>query len=450
MSSGSSIAAGSTTSALTTDTRSTAATGRGRSGGRGRGRGSGRGTAGRGTPRPRSTGFRGTTIEMGGNVFECYEEQTDRRQYIKTVDALQGHVKKTMKYPEDLASLFASECRMPVLVRPPKPVPPPPVPAAEGEAAQAALDNEEFEADLEVWKADLHELSKRKTTLRGNLSAIHAVIWGQCSEAMKSKLKSLSGYETSASEDNCEWFLRNINAITMQFDAKHNGYISMLDATANFLNCRQGQQQTVSNYMETLKSHVDTIEYHGGTVVLNPNLAPNRALDGTPLSAAERMKISRDCTLAAALLRGADKTRYGSLITSLDNQFSNGKDRTSRQRTAYWSPIRPRSTRFRLKPAQGQREPTLTEPTRTALRRNPPSQGRQFGNDVCSAINSHRRDQRRPPRGRHVLPLQQHRSLRVRLSQRLLHDYVPRHHFTAKRLGPRPRRHDHRPFVGSP
>jgi hypothetical protein len=94
-----------------------------------------------------------------------------------------------MKYPEDLASLFASECRMPVLVRPPKPVPPPTVPAAAGEAAPDAPDDEEVEADIEVWKADLRELSKRKTTLRGNLSAIHAVIWGQCSEAMKAKLR---------------------------------------------------------------------------------------------------------------------------------------------------------------------------------------------------------------------------------------------------------------------
>ena len=157
------------------------------------------------------------------NVFECYEEQTDLRQYIRTVEALQGYVKKTMQYPEDLASLFASECYMPVLVRLPKPIPPPVVPAAEGEAPVAAPDDDDNEADIEVWKADLRELLKRKTTLRGNLSAIHAVIWGQCSEAMKAKLKCLSNYEARAEKDNCEWFIRTINAITMKFDAKHNG-----------------------------------------------------------------------------------------------------------------------------------------------------------------------------------------------------------------------------------
>ena len=65
---------------------------------------------------------------------------------------------------------------------------------------------------------------------------------------------------------------------------------------------------------------------NGGTVVLNQNLAPARSPDGVPLSQAERTKIARDSTLAAALIRGADKTRFSTLITSLDNQFSNGRD----------------------------------------------------------------------------------------------------------------------------
>ena len=39
-----------------------------------------------------------------------------------------------------------------------------------------------------------------------------------------------------------------------------------------------------------------------------------------------RTKIARDCTLGAALIRGADRTRFGTLQTTLENQFCNGKD----------------------------------------------------------------------------------------------------------------------------
>ena len=75
-----------------------------------------------------------------------------------------------------------------------------------------------------------------------------------------------------------------------------------------------------------MKSHIDTVEYHGGTLVLNPNLAPETAPDGRKLSQTERTKIARDCTLGAALIRGADQTRFGTLQTTLENQFCNGKD----------------------------------------------------------------------------------------------------------------------------
>ena len=103
----------------------------------------------------------------------------------------------------------------------------------------------------------------------------------------------------------------------MQFDEKHHGNTSMLDATAGLLNCRQQIGQSVaSNYLEAIKKHIDTIEYHGGTIALDIDLAPETAADGRKLSEKERTKIARDCTIGAALIRGADRTRYGTLQTS--------------------------------------------------------------------------------------------------------------------------------------
>jgi hypothetical protein len=93
MSSGNSTAADTTVSGLTMTTGRGTSAGRGRGVGRGRGARGGRGY-GRG-PRSRSTGFKGTTSEMNGNVFECYDEQTDRRQFAKTVEALEGYVKES-------------------------------------------------------------------------------------------------------------------------------------------------------------------------------------------------------------------------------------------------------------------------------------------------------------------------------------------------------------------
>jgi hypothetical protein len=95
------------------------------SNGRGNGRGRGRlrsANEGRGQGmRTQTTAFKRSTAEMNGNVFECYEEQTDRRQYAKTLEALESHAKKTLKFAKDLAPLFAETMTEPTLTLPDDP-----------------------------------------------------------------------------------------------------------------------------------------------------------------------------------------------------------------------------------------------------------------------------------------------------------------------------------------
>ena len=250
---------GTTVSGLTTEAgRSTAGRERG---GRGRGRG-GRGHSRSGRP-PRSTGFRGSVSEMDGNVFECHDEQSDRRQFAKTVEALKGHVNQTLKNAEDVACLFGIEPKQPSIEKP-------------------VLPEDADEGDRELWREDLKDLNKRRRVLRGNLMAIEAIIWAQCSEAMKAKVKALKGYLTATEENDCKWFLGSIQSVMMQFDAKHKGYIAMLNATAGFVNCRQHPNQTADHYMEAMRAHVDTVEYHGGRIASTQAWLPRRHLMEPP------------------------------------------------------------------------------------------------------------------------------------------------------------------------
>ena len=305
MSTNASVSAETAVSGLTSDT---SGRGRGRGGGgRGRGRGgrSHQRSSGRGV---RTSTFKGATPEMNGNVFECFDEQTDRRQYAKTVEALDGYVKKNLKYSEDLTPLFLTQMTLPVLTKPPKP--------------GAGAD----ETDIIIWQEDVKDYSKRTRILRENLGAIQAVVWGQCSEAMQTKLKAISVHVEKAAEHDCAWFLKSIKAITMQFDDKRNGYYSLLDAMAGFLNCRQQQGQTVDRYLDSMNGWVDTIEHHGGSIVYNPRLAPAFKDDGTPYTDDEREAIARDRTLGVAMIRGADPTRYGTLIGELANSYNSGSN----------------------------------------------------------------------------------------------------------------------------
>ena len=54
---------------------------------------------------------------------------------------------------------------------------------------------------------------------------------------MKAKIKSLNEYTKNAKTNNCHWLLKNILSVTLQFDQKRNGYLAIMDAHMNLLNC---------------------------------------------------------------------------------------------------------------------------------------------------------------------------------------------------------------------
>ena len=299
------------TSTATTGDAGRAPGGRGRGGRSGRGyyRGSGRGEVG-GPGRSGSgrTTFKGDTEDMNGNVFQCFSEQRDRRQYEKTVEALEGYVKKTLKYHEDIADLFdLDEMRNPEIQKP-------------KELGEKATD-----LDKAIQQEEAKDYVKRTRILKSNMSTIFSVIWGQCSEDMKTKLKSTPGFAEATKED-CTWLLKKIKGISLKFDEKRNGFLSALDARGSFLNCRQKQGQTNVSYRDEMKAWADTIEFYGGSVAECYLLVPENGPDGAKLSVSERKKVAKDRTLGVAYIRRADTDRYGLLITELSNNYAKGKD----------------------------------------------------------------------------------------------------------------------------
>jgi len=183
---------------------------------------------------------------MNGHVFECFEEQRDRKQFAKTREALGEYSRKKLKYPEDLAPLFATSIGTPQVAQP--------APLGEGADKVTTL----------IWNETIKEFVKRTRELRSNLATVYAVAWGQCSETMRTKIKSMEGYEAQREADNCTWLLQNIRAVTLQFDAKRNIFLSLLDARCSFLTCRQQPGQTVDSYVATMRGWAETIESYGG------------------------------------------------------------------------------------------------------------------------------------------------------------------------------------------
>jgi hypothetical protein len=139
---------------------------------------------------------------MNGHVFECYEERGDCTQFPKTLKALNEYVAKNMKYPEDLKPIFAETMTAPTLTEPP-------------DITDAATKRE-----LLIWETSLKSYSRRSEELKSNLTKLYAVIWGQCSEAMRNKLRALDEFTEENKNNNCIWLLNEIKGVTHQFDTK--------------------------------------------------------------------------------------------------------------------------------------------------------------------------------------------------------------------------------------
>jgi hypothetical protein len=258
---------------------------------------------------PRSTRasfFKGAPEGMNGHTFGCFNEHSDKRQYVKTVEALEQHATKTYRFSEDFASLFVTEPSPPEIAKPKSP----------------PKEGRDKTDDL-IFKEQVKQYVSRCAALKGNLAVIWSVAIGQCTEAMKAKLFSIQEYEKKRKESDCHWLLKSILSITLQFDKRRNGYLAVMEAYQNFLNCKLTTTQTVAEYWQQLTLWSDTIEHHGGTIVVNYLLASLTDIRGTIRTVDERKEAA---TLAMALLRGADRTRFGTLLDHLANQYAAGRD----------------------------------------------------------------------------------------------------------------------------
>jgi hypothetical protein len=277
--------------------------------------GANRGTRGNRGGRTRSnttstsrTLFKGDTEDMNGNVFQCYEEQVDRRQYAKTIEALDAYVKKKLTYSADLAPLFAAKMGVPIIDLP-------------SDLAAGAGDTMKM-----IFAEEVKEYVKRTRVLASNIATVFAVIWGQCSENMKARLKTHDSYADKAAKNDCFWILRQIKSVTLQFDESKNAILSLLDAQQSFLSCKQLPGQSADDYADSLIGWAETIETHGGTVAVNHKLIPETGSDGSVRDEQSRKAMAREQTLAMALIRNSDRSKYGTLITDLANQYAMGRN----------------------------------------------------------------------------------------------------------------------------
>jgi hypothetical protein len=229
----------------------------------------------------------------------------------------------------------------------------------------ANLDKAAYDTDMGrrmIWETTMKAYMRCTEKMESNLRAIYAIMWGQSSPMMQSKLESLDEYEARSTDCDCVWLLKEIQGIMHRFEGTPNVFISLDDAWCNYCSYHQGAQQSLHEYLKEYQLLVQVLEHYGAAIggegpyfesvkdrlrtTLLSTVAPQelhkRAVDAAKLQ-----------TIAIGFMKRADKRRYGGLWSELENNFTHGQDHYPVNFTNAYNLL----LNYKAAPGPGQRPP---------------------------------------------------------------------------------------------
>jgi hypothetical protein len=163
-------------------------------------------------------------------------------------------------------------------------------------------------------------------TLEENISKLYNLVWGQCSDALRAKIKSqpefarIRDYPMEGIE-----LLKLIKTISFKFEPQVYKPLAIDDPIRKFMSAKQGKQMQAAEYLEQFQNHLDVLEALGA--MIGPHRGPINMVTGEAGIAATPVQIkeANKRSIAEAFINNADKTRYGQLLEDLRNKYLMGQ-----------------------------------------------------------------------------------------------------------------------------
>ena len=264
----------------------------------------------------KSKKFTGSNDELDGYIFDCTtHKQTD--QFIETCEKIATYVGSNYANVMDIKRVV-EEIRKPVLT---------PVPGNIDTNTATALERR-------IWEKEVDNYVKRKAQLDMNIGKLFSLIWGQCSPAMQAEVKTSNAWDNVKDEQDAVGILEIIKSITYNFEMQMKKPVALFKAYSKFYAQHQKRNQDPADYLEKFTNSVDVIEASGGHLGEDPLLI-SQALDelgidentATPGQKEQARVKAREGFLAICFIQTLDRSRYGSMIEDLENDYTAGDDK---------------------------------------------------------------------------------------------------------------------------
>jgi len=274
----------------------------------------GNGKPGQATDTPKTQKFEGRCEELKGHIYDC----PNGRQAAADV-----FTRTTKEIAEYTGPKFGAEVMTTIetLQKPVLPIP------ADPPANASATETR-------IWERRVDAYVKADTELDANLKKVYAIVFGQCSDAMRTKLEAIPNHASIAAARDVIGLLRNIKTATFSFQSQKYEPHALHEAKRRFYLMSQGKGVSCQNYFESFQNAVEVLEYCGGEIGTDIGLVEralaslNVTLDtATPEQLALSKDYAKQAYLACAFLLGADRNRFGKLIEDTENDYVKGQDR---------------------------------------------------------------------------------------------------------------------------
>ena len=176
---------------------------------------------------------------------------------------------------------------------------------------------------------------KQEYLLHANLQKAYALVLGQCTELLQSKLKQHADWAMLQCDQDVLSLLKVIKGICYKFEDQKYVPLALDNAKHALFNLQQGSM-SCSDYLERFCNLIDVVTTYKGQLydpgvlmmVFNTSSFDKRAGFGA-LTDAEKKQLCEkalELQLAMMFITQADKHRYGKLQEELQNNYTRGND----------------------------------------------------------------------------------------------------------------------------
>jgi len=269
------------------------------------GRGWGGNRQGHGARGRTNPSFKGHTTELGGHMFQVFHENNNRNQFVQTIEVLGKYFTKNMKYVGEIMPL-ARDLKNSEVLEP------------------ASIASTETDCNIVFkWEKKMTDYITCKNVMQSDLKAAYTIMWGQCSEALRAKVKSSNEYAAKSMDCNCEWLIKTIRGMMLQFDGQWEIHCSITNVHGVYHAYWLLQDKLLAIYLEEFTALVDTIEHYGGCIGYDTALIDYKM---AAMTLDAKRKGAHDKLLAMDFLKKALQNQFGGLLTDLNNLYSRGAD----------------------------------------------------------------------------------------------------------------------------